>query len=260
MADMSSTKEEDLSPNLGPRVDSDNTTSVFNEWTTIIPDEEKVEVPGGLKAPRFNPRAAIPSLTRYAVTGAISAVSSSTLEAVALAGGTFAVGVNPLAGQEGNIAAAIMAFTYIPLIGSIGLNANEAWRSLNETGTSVSFLAKVGYDTSRRITKNARIQKAATYLGFSALEIIKEIPWWMGFFAVRETMPEISPEHYTPNAEYAFIAGANVFATGYQAAQAGAVEGILRGLKNRKRIMNVLNRVTGMKSRNNIQINEKHPD
>lgn len=237
MADMASTKEEDLGPNLGPRVDSDNTDSRFKEWTTIIPEEEIVEVPGRLKAPRFNPRAGLIELGRYVGTGAAAAVSSSALEGVALSGGAMAAGINPLVGLEGNIAIAIMAFSYVPLIGSIWLNAEAAWKSLKETGTSVSFLAKIGYDLSRKVTSNERAQRVATFVGFSVFEVIKEIPWWMGFYTLREKMPDFSPEHYTPNMEYAFIAGANVFATGYQAAQAGAVEVVLRGIRNRGRIM-----------------------
>lgn len=195
--------------------------------------------------PRFNPRTAVVELARYGVTGAVSFVSSSALEGFALTGATLAAGINPLAGQPIEGALLALGVSYIPLITGTLKNAEEAWKSLEDTGTSVSFLAKVGYDLSKRLTTSERIQKVATYLGFTAIELLKEIPWYIGAFGGGRLVSEVSPEHYTPNAEYTFLAGANIFGAAYQYAQAGAVEGILRGIKNRRRIMNILKRNTG---------------
>lgn len=195
-----------------------------------------------VKAPRFSPRAAVVELTRYSVTGAISFFSSSALEGVALVGATLAAGINPLAGQDSKLAITALALSYMPLVTGALQNAHATWKSLRETGASVSFLAKVGYDVSRRLTDSERIQKAATYIGFTALELMKEIPWYVGAFGSGKLVSEVSPEHYTPNVEYAFLAGANIFGAGYQYAQAGAVEGILRGIKNGRRIVNIFRR------------------
>lgn len=242
MADMSSTKEEDLSPNLGPRVDSDNTTSVFNEWTTIIPEEEKVEVPGGLKAPRFNPREALLGTTRYGVTLGLNILSFIGLEGVALTGATFAAGINSLASLDSKYAIAALALSYVPLITGTLKNAEQAWHSMKVLGVSISAPAKLGYDLSRVFTKNEKIHKAATYTGFLGFELAKEIPWYAAAFSGKEIMGDWIPERITPNIEYAFLAGANIAGAGYQYAQAGGIEVLLRGIRNRGRIMNSFRR------------------
>lgn len=205
-------------------------------------NETNSEVPGRINAPRFNPRTAFIELTKYGVTGAISFVSSSSLEAVALVGASLAAGLNPLAGQDPKIAVAALVLSYIPLITGTLQNADQAWKSLNETGASVSFLAKIGYDLSRNVTKNERIQKVATFTGFSVIELAKEIPWYIGAYAGKEGLLIGATEYYTSNMEFSFLAGANIFGAAYQYVQAGAVEGILRGIRNREKIMNIFRR------------------
>ena len=137
-------KEKGLGENPVPQAEFDNTGSCFSEWTTIIPDEEKVEVPGGLKAPRFNPRAVGVELIRYGVTGAISFFSSSGLEAVALVGASLAASLNPLAGQDSKVAIAALALSYIPLITGTLQNANQAWNLLKKRGRRLAFWPRLG--------------------------------------------------------------------------------------------------------------------
>lgn len=212
--------------------------------TPNIQYEGKVnsEVPLSVVAPHFNPRTAFIELTRYGITGGISFASSAGLEAVSFAGATLAANYNLLANQDTKVAVATLALSYMPLIWATLRNAHQAWETLRETGTSVSFLAKVGYDLSRKITDREKIQKIATYLGFTGIELMKEIPWYAAAIVGGKLVSEAAPGYYTPNAEISFLTGANIFGAGYQYAQAEAVGGVLRGIQNRRRIMNIFKR------------------
>lgn len=208
--------------------------SCFSELIAIVPEEEKVEVPGGLKAPSYNPRVGLVELGKYGVTTGLNVLSALGLEMTSLIGATFTAGINPLAGLDSKYAIAAVALSYIPLITGTLKNAEQAWYSMKELGVSISTPAKIGYDLSRIFTKNEKIQKVSTYAGFLGFELAKELPWYAGAFAGKEVMNGWIPERYTPNIEYAFLAGANVAGAGYQYAQAGGIEVLLRGIRNRR--------------------------
>ncbi|MDO8638114.1 MAG: hypothetical protein Q7R43_00945 [Candidatus Daviesbacteria bacterium] len=202
--------------------------------------EIKEEVPSILKAPHFNPRKSVAELTRYGITGGLTVLSSFGIEAAAFTGATITAGINPLANLDTKYALVAVAISYIPLFTGMLKIADQSWYTLKETGVSVNMFAKFGYDLSRKITRNERVQKAATYTTFLGLELAKEVPWWIGAFTGKEIISDWVPELTTPNIEYAFLTGANIFAAGYEYAQVGGVELALRGWRNRNKIGNLL--------------------
>lgn len=193
-----------------------------------------------LKVPHFNPRNSVIELTRYAITGGLTMATSFGLEAVAIGGAIITAGINPFANLDVKYAIGAVAVFYIPYLTSLVKNADQSWQSLKETGVSVNIFAKAGYDLSKNITGSQKLQKFSTYSGFLGSELMKEIPWYVGAFAGKEIMFGWVPEFHTPNMEYAFLAGANLFAAGYLYAQAGGVEVALRGWRNRNKISNLL--------------------
>lgn len=205
-------------------------------------DQERIgrEVPVTLVAPSFNPKKGIVELTRYTITGGLTLLSSFGLEVVAIGGATITAGINPFANLDAKYAVGAVVVSYIPYLTSLFKNADQSWKSLQETGISVNIFAKAGYDLSKNITGSQKLQKFSAYSGFLGSELAKEIPWYIGAFAGKEIMSGWVPELYTPNIEYAFLAGANVFAAGYLYAQAGGVELALRYWRNRNRIGNLL--------------------
>ena len=205
-------------------------------------DQEEIrkEIPAIFEAPHFNPRKSIAELTRYGITGGLTVLSSIGLEAVAISGATIAAGINPFANLDVKYAIGALAVSYIPYLTSLFKNADQSWQSLKETGVSVNIFAKAGYDLSKNITGSQKLQKFSTYSGFLGSELMKEIPWYVGAFAGKEIMSGWIPELYTPNIEYAFLTGANIFTAGYLYAQAGGVELALRGWRNRNKISNLL--------------------
>lgn len=198
------------------------------------------EIPFTLKAPSFNPKKGIIELTRYAITGGLTILSSVGLEAVAFSGATITAGINPFANLNVKYAIGTMAVSYIPYMTSLFKNADQSWQSLKETGVSVNIFAKAGYDLSKKITQSEKLQKITTYSGFLGSELTKELPWWVGAFTGKEIMSGWVPELSTLNIEYAFLAGANIFAALYLYAQAGGVEVALRGWRNRNRYSHLL--------------------
>lgn len=227
--------------------------SISSDLIPIGSSQEGMKVQGRFKAPRFSPRTALATLARYGITGATSYYSSGLLETVALVGAKLAVEVNPLIGHDPKLAVTALAISYIPLVTGTLRNANQAWESLQETGVSVSFLAKVGYDLSKKCTDNNGIQKVATYLGFSLLELTKEIPWYIGAFGgdslarlandipifgptIDTAISSVTPTRDNTNEELVYLMGANIFGAGYQYIQSFVVGGALDGIRSRKSI------------------------
>ncbi|MDO8570750.1 MAG: hypothetical protein Q7R97_04165 [Candidatus Daviesbacteria bacterium] len=202
-------------------------------------EELDENIPVTLKAPRFNPRKGIVELTKYAATGGLTILSSAGTDLVAVSGAILSAGINPFANIDAKYAVTAVAVSYIPYATSLWKNADQCWQSLKETGVSVNIFAKLGYDLSRKFTQKKQLQKTATYCGFIGSQLPYEIPYLIGAFAGKEIMTDWVPEHYTPNMEYAFLAGANIFAAGFLYAQAGGIEAVLRGWRNRKRIVDM---------------------
>lgn len=192
------------------------------------------------QAPHFNPRKGIFELTKYAISGGLTGLSSFGLEAVAITGATITAGINPFANLDAKFAITAVVASYIPYLTSLFKNADQSWQSLKETGVSVNIFAKAGYDLSKKVTQNEKLQKITTNSCFLGSELAKEIPWYVGALTGKEIMSGWVPELDTSNIEYAFLAGANVFAAGYLYAQAGGIELALRGWRTRNKISNLL--------------------
>lgn len=191
---------------------------------------------------KINPKGLAIESLRHVTTGIFSWTSTAFLEGVAVFGGGVALGINPLKEASAPIALGCLAASYVFWISGLVVNANQAWRLLEETGVCTSWWAKIGHDVSKRVTDNQISQKAATYSGFTAMEIVKEVPWWIAAIGGRQLILQISPEHYSPNMEISFLMGANIAAAGYNYLQAGGVETILQTLKAKQRIVNILRR------------------
>lgn len=171
---------------------------------------------------------------RHGITLPLTLASTATLEAISIASGTFLAGVNPFSELDSKLAVGTLLLSYGFWAFGMGTNAQQAWKMLDETGVSVSWWAKVGYDISKRLTEQPKIQKAATYLGFSTLEVVKEIPWWLGAFGGKFALNQIYPEMNTQNIEFSFLMGANFGAAVFNFFQAGGVKGTLRFIRHIK--------------------------
>lgn len=170
---------------------------------------------------------------RHGVTMPLMLVSIGALEAVALTTASFVAGINPFSETDPKFAIAGLVASYGFWFVGMGMNAKQAWNLLEETGVCQSWWAKVGHDTSKGLTDNQAIQKTATYVGFSALEAVKEIPWWAAAFGGKIVIDQNIPDYNTNNIEYAFLMGANVGAAFYNLAQAGGIRTVLSMLKKR---------------------------
>lgn len=205
-----------------------------------------------LKASRFSPRRILSEAVKYGITGIAGNYSSALLEGVALVGAKLAIEKQIFAGWDPKLAVAALVVSYIPLVHGTLTNAKQAWNTLEEGGVSVSPGAKFSYDVAKNRTSNERVQKIATYIGFSFFEVAKEIPWYVGAFwgdsvaqlaekaplvgaLVEPLISNLTPTHEVTNEELAYLTGANVFATGYQYAQALAIGGTLRGINEIKK-------------------------
>lgn len=200
-------------------------------WITNAPLEAEIASFEG----RSQWKSSLPTLKleaiRHGVTIPLTLVSTSALEAVSIASGTFLAGVNPFSEADPRLAIGALLLSYGFWFSGMAVNARQAWNMLEETGVSVSWWAKVGHDASKKLTDSQTIQKAASYTGFTAMELAKEIPWWLGAFGGKFAISQAAPEYNTHNMEFSFLMGANVGATFYNYFQAGGVEGILRAVR-----------------------------
>lgn len=208
--------------------------SCFSEPTAIITEEEKVEVPGGLEPPKYNPRSQLPGAKQWIAAAGIGTASFWGINAFAEVGGGVLGYFNPLTGLDPKVAFGLWMASYYPEIKGVLRAAESAWKSREEIGLSPSPFADAGYYIAERRTNKQWIHRAATYMGFASTELVSEVLWFGQYLAMKK-MPDFAPEFYTPNLEYAFCIGANLAAAGYMYGQAYLTEG---ALKLRRRIIN----------------------
>ncbi len=106
-------------------------------------------------------------------------------------------------------------------------NLKANWRLLEETGISTNALSKAGHDL---VTRNKTIQQIAAGAGYIILELVKELPYYIGAFGAAAVSSGISA-----NESLIFLGGANIGAAAYEYGLGKATQGFLN-LKRFKRL------------------------
>ncbi|MET7403925.1 hypothetical protein ABZS66_61735, partial [Dactylosporangium sp. NPDC005572] len=167
-------------------------------------------------------------LREWAVTAAATAASVYALDVTATAAGVALVASGRLDGIGHGWAVAFLAVTYLAWAAGLraALRANRLL--LETTGTSTNALSKAAYDLTRRLTGRAGPARLAAAGGYTATEIVKELPYYAGAFgvaALSDTVGRVDA--------LVFLGGANLGAALYELGLARLMRAVVRRRRRR---------------------------
>ncbi|WP_238015282.1 guanitoxin biosynthesis pre-guanitoxin forming N-methyltransferase GntF [Dactylosporangium sp. AC04546] len=162
-------------------------------------------------------------LREWLVTAAATAASVYALDVTATAAGVALVAAGWLGGIGHGWAVAFLAVTYLAWGAGlrVALRANRLL--LETTGTSTNALSKAAYDLARRLTGRARPARLAAAGGYTATEIVKELPYYAGAFGVAALSDTVGGVD-----ALVFLGGANLGAALYELGLARLVRAVVR--------------------------------
>jgi NNMT/PNMT/TEMT family protein len=151
-----------------------------------------------------------PAMLRWGVTLTATAASTYALDVVATATGLALAGSHLLRGLDQPLVIAFLACTYIAWAAGLRVNLAANARLLERTGTSTNVLSKAAFDIVRRRSASVRAQRFAAGAGYVATELVKEVPYYAGAFALLLT------DTMTAKDAIIFLGGANLGAAAYE--------------------------------------------
>ena len=155
------------------------------------------------------PSVAVP-LRRWGITLTATAASTYALDVVATAAGLALAATHLLRGLDYLVLVAFLLSTYVAWGAGLRVNLAANARLLERTGTSTNALSKAAYDVVRHRTASLRAQRIAAGAGYVATELLKEIPYYAGAFALLLT------DTATAKDALIFLGGANLGAAAYE--------------------------------------------
>jgi NNMT/PNMT/TEMT family len=150
------------------------------------------------------------ALRRWGITLTATAASTYALDVVATATGLALAATHLLRGLDYAILFGFLASTYIAWGAGLRVNLAANVRLLERTGTSTNALSKAAYDLVRARTASVRARRIAAGAGYVATELVKEVPYYAGAFAVLLT------DTMTAKDALIFLGGANLGAAAYE--------------------------------------------
>jgi hypothetical protein len=162
-----------------------------------------------------------PGLRRWGITLTATAASTYALDVVATATGLALAASHLLRGLDQLAVLAFLAGTYVAWGAGLRVNLAANARLLERTGTSTNALSKAAYDLVRLRTASLRARRIAAAAGYIATELVKEIPYYAGAFAVLLT------DTMTAKDALIFLGGANLGAAAYEYGLARATRAVL---------------------------------
>ena len=159
-----------------------------------------------------NPSVAVrcPALRRWGITLTATAASTYALDVFATAAGLALAATHLLRGFDHVVLLGFLASTYVVWGAGLRVNLAANARLLDRTGTSTNALSKAAYDLVRRRTASVRARRIAAGAGYVATELLKEVPYYAGAFAVLLT------DTMTAKDAVIFLGGANLGAAAYE--------------------------------------------
>ena len=151
-----------------------------------------------------------PAMLRWGITLTATAASTYALDLVATATGLALAGSHLLRGLDQPLVIAFLACTYIAWAAGLRVNLAANARLLERTGTSTNVLSKAAFDIVRRRSASVRAQRFAAGAGYVATELVKEVPYYAGAFALLLT------DTMTAKDAIIFLGGANLGAAAYE--------------------------------------------
>jgi hypothetical protein len=169
-----------------------------------------------------------PGLRRWAVSLAATALSVYALDASATAAGVLLVASGLLDGLGHRSTVGFLVVSYA--VWGLGLRAGVRanWALLATTGTSTNALSKAAHDLTARRTTGVRAARLASAAGYLGLELIKEVPYYLGAFGAA-----LISDSITSTGALVFLGGANLGAAAYEYGLARLI-GLL--LRRRRRV------------------------
>jgi hypothetical protein len=151
-----------------------------------------------------------PAMLRWGVTLTATAASTYALDVVATATGLALAGSQLLRGLDQPLLIAFLACTYVAWGAGLRVNLAANARLLERTGTSTNALSKAAFDIVRRRSASVRARRVAAGAGYVATELVKEVPYYAGAFALLLT------DTMTAKDAIIFLGGANLGAAVYE--------------------------------------------
>ncbi len=148
---------------------------------------------------------------RWIVTVAATAASTYALDLMATACGVVLATSHLLDGLDHATLIGILAVTYVVWAFGLrtGLHANA--ELLEQTDVSTNALSKLAWDLTRSRSDRRRARRLAAALGYLAIELLKEVPYYLAAVGAALVSDSIEADD-----ALVFLAGANLGAAGYE--------------------------------------------